>query len=555
MSEIIYRHNEKCKFLTYANGLGKAIVYKNLVDKLNVSETTLSEFIEKLQLVVDEEMIIARPILSSQDLSQSLDGILMECVNIIHKTPFIKQFKALVLNQKYDVRKAFLDAFESNRDEVLNKKYTYTPRKDIEDILEYTRKRILSLINKVIIKEHMMSVKEDFIFVTEDFQTELFDGVSKHLKGVICTKNHEIGEPNAYSIDFGFPLVVCNQPIADNQFVLIDATEKIIVLGPSKESKIKHLKLLEDRRDLKFEDLNFKSPNFKLFASTVDTLSIDTIAQSNNYHGICSFRSEYYYGARGITPSLEEQTVKFIDIIQKMSEKEVFFEVPHFDHNVSLDVMGDDVTDLEGVDRQGKIFEVFFDAVAAASAITKKQLNIIIPMLMRKQEIDEWLMHIRYHFDKRKAPKPNIGGALESEIAIMYGTDFRKLDFVIIGLDDLYDEIDEDYKKLRGNSHIEMIDPISIDDLRRIHKLLQGLKNAQRHILHGDILTNPDILHKFLKRGFKEFAIPVNKMYLVHDVFRKHFESVGKYVGYRAMMKAKKLAKASDDESDDDDTE
>lgn len=553
MGEIIYRHNEKCKFLTCGDGLGKALVYKDVVTKLNESETNLIEFIEKLHIVADEEMHIARPILSSLDVTQSIDGIFMSTVDIIHKTSFLNQFKTLVLNQKYDVRKAFLEAYATNKEEVLNKKYTYTTRSDIEDILNYTKKRIISLINKVIIKDCMKDIHEDFIFITEDFQTEIFDDVSIHLKGVICTKDLTIGEPNAYSIDFDFPLIVCNQTILNDQYILIDQAKKIIVFDPSDERKSSHLKLLEDRKDTKFGDLNFKSPKFKIFASMVDTLSIDTVAQSNNYHGLCAFRSEYYYAARGITPSLEEQTVKFVSIIQKMGDKELFFEVPHFDHNIKLDVMGDEVTDLRGVDRFGKIFEVFFDAIAAASAITKRQLNIIIPMLMRKQEIGEWLMHIEYHFEKRKAPKPNIGGALESELAIMYGTDFRKLDFIIIGLDDLYDEIDDDYQKLKGNSHIEMIDPVSIDDLRRLHKLLQGLKNEQRHILHGNILTNPQILLKFLKRGFKEFAIPVNKMHLVYDVFVKHLDSVGKFVGYRAMMKAKKLAKLLDEESDDDD--
>jgi signal transduction protein with GAF and PtsI domain len=552
MNQTILKHKEGCKFLTFTDALGKAIVYKDILESFGGNEIVLLDFIHNLQVIVDEEMIVARPIFTSINYFKRIDGVLMDTVNILHKEVFLNQFKTLVLNRKCDIRKAFLLAYTSNKELVLKNTYTNVSKDEIEDILEYTKKRIYSLMSKMLIKNLTKDINEDFIFITENFQSEIFDDVSKYLKGVICLNQPIEGEPSAYSIDFGFPLIVCNYPIASNQYILIDQAKKVIIINPTDELKNSHSSLINSRSDDKFEDLNFKNPQFKIFASTVDTLSIDTIAQSNNYHGLCTFKTEYYFNARGITPSLEEQTAKYVDVIQRMGDKEVFLEIPHFDHNIKLEIMKDEVTDIRGVDRFGKIFEVFFDAIANASFITQKRLNIVIPMIMSKKEVDDWLMHIEYHFDQKNALRPNIGGALESELAIMYGTDFEKLDFIIIGLDDIYDEIDEDYDKLKGNAHIDMIDPISLDDLRRLHKLMQRLKSFQRHILHGNVLTNPEVLHKFLKRGFKEFAIPVNKMHLVYDVFKKHLDSVGNYIGYRAMIKAKKLAQSLKNNQDDD---
>jgi len=553
MAEIIYMHKEKCIFLTWGDAQGRPVFYKEIIEKVESDEPTFLEFIEKLQIVVDEEMRIAKPIIASRNVFNSIDGVLMDAVNIIHKEEFLNYFKTLVFIKKYEVKKAFIEAYNANKKFVLNERYRWSSQKDVEDILEYAKKRISSLINKVLINDLTRNINEDFIFVTENFQTEIFDNISKHLKGVICTKKLTIGEPNAYALDFGIPLIVCSQTILSSNYLLIDNEQKELVIDPTEERKAKHLKLMNDRMDIKLDDLNFKNPKFRIFASSVDTLSIDSIALSNNYHGLCAFRTGYYYAARGITPSLEEQTEKYVDVIRKMGKKEVYFEIPRFDHIIKLDIMKDEITDLDGMDKYALVFEVFLDAVAAASAITDKKLSIVVPSIIRKNEVREWVMHVEYHFDKRKAQRPFIGGVFETETPVMYVTDFKKLDFVIVSLDDVYDEVDDDFEKLKNNAHIEMIDPVSFDDLRRMHKILQRVKTIQRHILSGNVLTNPEILNKFIKKGFKEFAIPANKMHLVHGVFKKHLNNVGKYVGYRAMQKAKKKNQKPDDKPKKDD--
>lgn len=553
MAEIIYSNKEKCIFLTWGDAQGKQVIYKEAIERVESNESTFIEFIEKLQIAVDEEMHIAKPIIASQDVLRSIDGVLMDAVNIIHKEAFLSYYKTLIFKKKYDIRKAFQEAYNANKHFVLNEKYRWTSPKEVEEILEYTKKRVTSLINKVLINDLIKDINEDFIFVTENFQTEIFDNVSKHLKGVICTKKHTIGEPSAYAIDFGIPLIVCTHEINSSSYLLIDGNKKELIIDPTEKRRAAQLKLINDRADTNLIDLTFKNPQFKILASTVNTLSIDSIAESNNYHGLCAFRTEYYYAARGITPSLEEQTEKYVDVIQRMGSKEVYFEIPRFDHIVKLDIMKNEITDLDGMDKCPKIFEVFLDAVAAASAITDKKLSIVVPSIMLKNEVREWVMHVEYHFAKRKAQRPFIGGVFETETPVVYVTDFKKLDFVIVSLDDYYDEVDDDFNKLRGNAHIEMLDAVSVDDLRRLHRILSRLKSIQRHILRGNVLTHPEILHKFIKRGFKEFAIPANKMHLVHGVFKKHLDNVGKYVGYRAMLKARKESELLEDKSDDDD--
>ncbi|MDO9630238.1 MAG: putative PEP-binding protein [Acholeplasmataceae bacterium] len=535
-------HKEKCIFLISGDAQGKAIVYKDILDKVANSSKLFANFIEKLQEIVDKEMKIARSIHASVDVSKIIDGALMNAVNILHRGPFLMQFKSFVFDSKMDIRKAFLKAFDANTSKVLNEPYRWTSKKEVLDIIEYVRKRTLSLINKVLIHKLIQNVKSDFIFVTDDFQSELFDGVSSFLQGIICKNKQKSGEPNAYAIDFGIPLVLCKEEITSKDYILIDQKSKKIIMNPSKQQRVEHALMIKNSLDINLETLDFKDNRIKIYGSAVNSLSVDSIAQSNNYYGLCSFRTEYYYAARGITPSLEEQTVKYVEIIKKMNGKDVFIEIPHFDNNIKLEIMGEECTDCDGLDKYGSVFETFLDAAASASLETQTKIHIVVPMMIRKEEVKEWIMHIQYHFDKKKALRPSIGGALESEVAIMYADDFRKLDFIIIGLDDFYDEIDDDFDKLKGNAHIEMINSVSLDDLRRLHNRLQRIKGVQKHIFHGNILTNPDIVHKFLKRGFKEFAIPANKMYLVHHVFAKHLASIGKYKGYRAEKRAKKLA-------------
>ena len=556
MAEKIYEHKEGCVFLTWGNAQGKAMIYKEAIERIESVEPIFIEFIAKLQIAVDEEMHITKPIIASQNVLKSIDDVLMDAVNIIHKEAFLNYYKTLVFIRKYDLRKAFLEAYNANKHFVLDEKYRWTSLKEIEDTLEYAKKRISSLINKIIIRDLVRNTSEDFVFITENFQNEIFDDVSKHLKGIICTKKQILGEPSAYAIDFGIPLIVCAKTINSGSYVLIDSDKKELIINPEEERKTIHFKLMSSQADSKQSDLTFKNPQFRIFASTVDTLSINSIAESNNYHGLCAFRTEYYYAARGITPSLEEQTEKYVDVIRKMGNKEIYFEIPRFDHIIKLDIMKGEVTDLDGMDKCAKVFEVFLDAVAAASAITDKKLSIVVPSIIRKNEVREWLMHVEYHFAKRKAQRPFIGGVFETETPVMYVTDFKKLDFVIVSLDDFYDEVDDDFDKLRGNAHIEMLDPVSTDDLRRMHRILSRLKSIQRHILRGNVLTHPEILHKLIKRGFKEFAIPANKMHLVHGVFKNHLDNIGKYVGYRAMQKAKKErelldAKSNKDHDDD----
>jgi phosphoenolpyruvate-protein kinase (PTS system EI component) len=556
MSEIIYTHKEKCIFLTWGVAQGKAVIYKEAIEKIKSNELTFIKFFEELKIIADEEMIMTRQIIPSQDEWVIRDGVFTEAVNIIHKEVFFNLFKTLVFIRKYDIWKAFLEAYDTNKVYVLSGVYRGTTKESVNDTLEYIKNRISSLIHKVIIKDLIKDINEDFIFITDDFRNEIFDDVSRYLKGIICTKKQKLGEPNLYAIDFGIPLVVCAETIDSDSYILIDNDSKELIINPTEERKSSHLEKMNERKDINLNELTFKNPKFRIFASTVDTLSIDSIADSNNYHGLCAFRTEYYYAARGIAPSLEEQIEKYVDIIHRMGSKEVYFEIPRFDHIIKLGIMKGEITDLFGMDKCAKIFEAFLDAVAAASAITNKKLSIVIPSIIRKNEVSEWLMHVEHHFSKRKAQRPFIGGVFETEAPVIHFADFKDLDFVIVSLDDVYDEIDDDFDKLKANAHIEMIDQISMDDLRRMHRILQRIRSTKRHILHGNVLTNPEILHKFLKRGFKEFSIPANKMHLVYDVFKNHLDNVGKYIGYRAMQKAKKerelLGKKSDDDDDDD---
>ncbi len=552
MCDIVLKHKEKCRILNSGDAQGRAVIYKDIIDELANDEKKYDDFIRQLHEIVDEEMHIARNIQSSVNYFKTNDRVLMNSVDVLHKSIFLKQFKNLVLEKKCDVRIAFIEAYNRNVEDVLNQVYRENSKQEVIETINYSKKRIVSLINKVLIKDLIRNIDEDFIFVTHDFQTEIFDGISRHLKGVICVNKKVNRIASAYATDFGFPLATCSEVITRNDYIIMDHKNKSIILNPSSERRAEQQIMIESKHDDKLPLFNFKDSKVKIFASSVDTRSIDVIAQSNNYHGLCTFRTEYFYSARGITPSLEEQIKIYTNIITQMGKKEVFIEIPHFDHNIKLDIMGEECTDCRGLDKFSSIFEVFFDAVAIASFRTKKEISIVIPMLITATEIAEWIMHIEYHFDNAKAPRPNIGGILESEAAVMHGQDFTRLDFVIIGLDDLYDEIDEDYDKLLGNAHLEMIDAVSLDDLRRIHRLLQHRHVNQRHILHGDVLTNPQILHKLLKRGFKEFAIPVNKMHLVHDVFVKHLESVGKFRGYRARQIQKKLNKLMNKLSEND---
>ncbi len=416
-----------------------------------------------------------------------------------------------------------------------NKKEYYS------DQIEIFRNRIKRQINRLMLGKLVNTIDQNVIIVTNKFEKEYFYDLPSNVLGFVCRNydNHELLLD--LSVAYEVPVVSTTRNVAKSNEILIDGFNKIVYLDP-KEAVIQKMYELKNKYVYEMGDHpKYKSDVIKFYANLVDKRGIDKAKQSTWYNGVALFRTEYIFITKGVPPTKRELIFLYMYLLKSFKGKTVQIRLQDFNELKTPDYEDDVFTELDSISEFHRIYMDNIASIFVASKVTNTKTTIVIPMLRMGKEVELWKNQIEIYqgIDLPEDIKPNFGIMMETESAFLYFEDYREVDSLVFGLNDFLEEVME----------ISRHDSVDLDDF--MMEVWHDLQNAHQyfrrngirllHIVSGNVLRQPLILRKLIKKGFKHFAIPLSYIRVAEEVLFEHESTRGLYVGVHQKREKAKL--------------
>lgn len=504
----------------------KNIELKTLFDELN--DNTIDEYIQyrEIKLQVNENI-------------ESIDEIL-DFIYFTFDTGVIRRnFVRYVHEKKYDVPRAFHEALNKfiKSPKFIIPVELLCKKEEIRFFINELKSRLISRYESVMLQRLIRNLDFDFILYTDEFKKEYFYNLPKQIQGIICKNCKDEDLAFSFAHEFELPLAIHDFEFQENSLVIIDGIENIVIVDPSVDIENQYQEKLRKYTYIIGEDSSYSPSKINIYAPMVDTRILDKIAYGNWYTGVAPFKTEFIYSTKGTLPSYKEQYDLFHHMFTVMKDKEVYIRIPDFRPERPTELLGEIFTDTDTFDQFTELFQTNMLAIANASKDTGKQVNMLVPMIRMSSEIPFWRREIKSVFEYCNQGNVKVGIMFETGSAYDYYEEYKGMDFVIIGLNDLVEEISDDYDRYSHMSKEEIIETFW-PNLRDLHQYFRSYRLQTKHILAGNFLSNPEVFRKFLKSGFRDFSIRASEIKLIEKVLTKYNETRGMYIGVAAAREA-----------------
>jgi len=443
------------------------------------------------------------------------------------------EYRRLV-NESRDLIKSYKNAFLNIFDlDTEVERFTGKIEKEIahivmNDILE----KIQSSIEIMLFSERISKITKDFVLCVQNLKPYYFDKLPLNCQGVIAK---ECKEPlrNLFASEYAIPIIKTGKEFKDDTYVAISHHDNEIIVDPSNDEIISVVQAKESMIYKIGDKPSYNDSPIKLFAPISNTRYLDIIAFDEWYHGCGPIKSEFLFMTKNYIPSQKDQIEYYVNIFSKMIGKEIIVSIPNFGPFKENSLTKDAFTDLITLNKYERLYTINMEAIAEASVIVGTPVKVIVPMIRLNNEVKYWKELIQDAFEIVGAEKPEVGIFIETESTYEFYEDYKGMDFAIIGLNDLIEEISDDYDRYSELSKEEFLE-VFWPDIRDLHQHLRSYRLQVRHMVSGNLLKNPQIFNKFLVAGFKEFCMPIHLVKCCEDSITKYTNTRGSFVGVAA---------------------
>lgn len=451
---------------------------------------------------------------------------------ILEDEVFISRIKTYLENNyslAYSIKKATEDIseeFEKMQNELFKER-----AKDIKDVGEKLLRKTLGLE-----ATKPISLNSPKIIAAKDLTpSDTANLDKKNTLGFVTELGGKSSHTAILAQALGIPAIVGVKDlfkyVKDDDEVILDASNGIVIINPSKEEREYYTKILEEKNKTekeleKFRNIRVILPNgkyIKIFANIGNPTEAE-IALNYGAEGIGLFRTEFLFLDRTNPPSEEEQYLAYKKVAEIFQDKEVIIrtldiggdkEIPYLnlkrENNPFLGIRG-----IRLCLKEKELFKTQLRAILRAN--TLGNIKIMYPMVSIREEIEmankileeakEELLRENIKFNTNvdigiMVEVPSIALAIEEVVDL--------ISFVSIGSNDLIqytfaaDRTNDELNYLYLPTHTSIINLLKII-IDRCHK-----NNIEVGIC-GEIGGDPQIVPLLLELGIDELSMAPYKI-------------------------------------------
>ena len=385
----------------------------------------------------------------------------------------------------------YINIMKNANDQYLQERYL-----DFLDI----KTRVLQNLNKVSIS---LTNLEECILIIEELFPSLLLNISKNVKGIIAKRAGFTSHSAILCRSMGIPFVVCDIPLDFNGDIIID--NDIVYLNPDSkviDEYIKHKELNENiNKDLK---------DVKVYANVVNNDEIDSILEE--FSGIGLYRTEFIIMNPDYAFDYMKQARIYEEALKKINGRIITFRTFDFGGDKQVDYLPTLDKGIINYYRYPKLFENQIKALLYVSNKFPEQVRIMFPMIENFKQYQELKKYVVKLAREEGQKVPPIGMMLETQCALINLEEFKNVDFISVGTNDLTSELFN----------------ISRDNLILFDKLYDNLLNVLERIINfcnknsiglsicGELISKKEFARKCFSIGLKNVSISphyINNIY------------------------------------------
>ncbi len=361
--------------------------------------------------------------------------------------------------------------------------------------------RVLQNLNKVSIS---LANLEECILILEEVYPSLLVNISKNVKGIVALKGGFTSHSAILCRARGIPFVVADVSSDFEGNVIID--NDVIYLNPSQE-------VIEVYNANKFQEENIDKNlgEIKVFANIVNNLDIQNIG--NDFSGIGLYRTEFVLMNQEYAFDYKKQVEVYEEALKLANGKTITFR--------TFDIGGDKQVDYLPPLKKGiinyykfpKLFENQIKALLLVSQKYPKQVKIMFPMIENVKQYEELKKYVVKIACEQECEVPSIGMMLETQSAFINLEEFKNVEFISVGTNDLSSELFN----------------VSRDEVILFEHLYDGLLSSLDRIIKfcnlnniplsvcGELISKTEFAKKAIALGLKNVSI---SPYFINNIYK-----------------------------------
>lgn len=397
--------------------------------------------------------------------------------------------------KRYFACKAFNEVINSyiSKFNEANSIYLQERNLDLKDI----RRRVIKKLNHKFFNDVL---PEKIILICDELYPSLLMEYKNNIAGVVSKKGGQTSHGAILCKAREIPYVVSNIDINDGINLVIDTRINSLLIDVDDT-------ILKEYHDLKKEIKNnrkidnYSKYKIKVLANVSSNDDIDRVVNYNMY-GVGLYRTEFIFMNLDHPMSYNDQFLVYSNAVEKLNGKCITFRTFDIGDDKQLKYIH---TSKKGIDNYKKNKELFKDQVLAMINSNKySNMKIMFPMIETVDDFN-YLRDLTYKL-KREASNESfikVGMMLETKKALENISDFKDIDFMSIGTNDLTAEL---YNINRNEilNYTEYIDSL-IDKLKIVVNHCQ-MYNIELSIC-GELAGIPEVLKRLYEIGIKQFSI------------------------------------------------
>lgn len=443
-----------------------------------------------------DEVISDLKSLKKDEIFKDEEFILVH-IMILQDPVLINEIDQLIEKKRYFAARAFDEVMQKYIEKFKEASTTYLIERNLD--LKDIRNRVLKKLNKHFFKT--LDKKERAILLCDELFPSLLMEYRDSVAGVIASKGGATSHGAILCKAREIPYVVMeNVCIKDDTNVVIDTRVRTVFVDATDEMMIKYHDLKKKIKNDKPID-DFSKYKIKVLANISNNEDIERVLKYKMY-GIGLYRTEFIFMNLNRPLTMEEQYNIYSDAVIALNGKEICFRTFDIGDDKQLTYIK---TSKKGINNYKNNRELFVNQIKAILRSNRySNIKIMFPMIETYEEfryLRDWVYKIKREEENYSFIK--VGMMLETKSAIEHLEDFKDIDFMSLGTNDLTSEL---YNIKRS----EVLNyNLFIDDLiERLKKVSEHCRNYNIDLsICGELAGCSDVTKKLYEIGIRNYSV------------------------------------------------
>ena len=453
----------------FNNALTKSL---GQIDKMLLDNNELSDYLIALKLMLTDKTLI--------------DGV-----------------KALI-KEGLSANDAVIKVMDKHIDELKSSTSSYLKERvaDLRDIKE----RILHNLSNNDFNE----LKKSYIISVNELNPTDLIFHKNNILAIIAKNGGYTSHSAILARSWGIPYIISDIAIEDDKFIIIDTFKNRIIIDPTQKDIYDYKLEIAKRNSFKNEAIPHEG--FDFLANVGSNYDLKNVIDYK-FDGIGLYRTELIFMNSNKPLSFDEQYRIYSEALHELNGKPITFRLFDIGDDKRLSYVN---SHKKGVDNYVKNKELFITQINALLKANNGNMKIMFPMIENPSEFNflrEWVLNI---IKENNYKIPKIGMMLETKEALEHILEFKNLDFISIGTNDLTHDI----YHINRDDALDLFDNY-IDDL--IEKLKIVVKFAKDNNIYlsvcGELASVPSAALKFYEIGIRNLSVSPSMIKTLNSIY------------------------------------